>query len=226
MCKCFWSLTSAQLLCTFAAWCGCVGGCEAATHAARRCLADLPSGAFLVKLDFTNAFNSLSRTSILAAVSEHIPELYSYCHLAYSKSSNLKYGEFSLQSQSGLQQGDPLGPLLFCLPIQPILSSLQSSLRIGYLDDLTLDGTASTVATDVQTIIREAGKMGLALNFAKCEIINTHEVNLPSPLDSFTITSSCDAFLLGHLSRLIELSMLPLRCAVQSFHLAFLDWLL
>ena len=168
----------------------------------------------------------VAQASWQSSVSEYIPELYSCCHLACSKASNLKYGEFSLQSQSGLPHGDPLGSLLFCLPIQPILLSLQSSLRIGYLDDLTLDGTASTVATDVQTIIREAGKMGLALNFAKCEIINTHEVNLPSPLDSFTITSSCDAFLLGHLSRLIELSMLPLRCAVQSFHLASLDWLL
>jgi Reverse transcriptase (RNA-dependent DNA polymerase) len=204
---------------------GTPGGCEAATHAARRFLADLPSGAVLVKLDFTNAFNSLSRTGILAAVSEHIPELYSYCHLSYSTPSCLKYGDYSLQSESGLQQGDPLGPLLFCLPIQSILSSLQSSLRIGYLDDVTLGGIASTVATDVQTIIREAGKMGLTLNFTKCEIINTHRVDLPPPLDSFTTTPSSEAFLLGApLSTGALHAALEMRCAELSLGISRLSF--
>src|SRR6218665_1554416 len=176
---------------------GTPGGCEAAAHAARRFLADLPSGSVLVKLDFNNAFNFLNRVELVTAVYEQIPELYPYCHIAYSKPTVLKYGNFSLFSQSGLQQGDPLAPLLFCLPIQPLLSSLQSLLRIGFLDDLTLGGPITTVASDVQAIIREAGHMGLTLNFTKCEVIQSHEVDLPAPLDSFATTPPDYACLLG-----------------------------
>src|SRR6218665_148072 len=75
---------------------GTPGGCEAAAHAARRFLTDLPSGSVLVKLDFSNAFNCLNRVEMLTAVSEQIPELYPYCHLANSKPTVLKYGNFSL----------------------------------------------------------------------------------------------------------------------------------
>src|SRR6218665_1616274 len=134
---------------------------------------------------------------MLTAVSEQIPELYPYCHLAYIKPTVLKDGNFSLFLQSGLQQGDPQGTLLFCLPIQLLLSSLQSLLRIGFLDDLTLGGPVTTVASDVQAIIREAGHLGLTLNFTKCEVIQSHEVDLPAPLDSFATTPPDDACLLG-----------------------------
>src|SRR6218665_940880 len=36
------------------------------------------------------------------------------------------------------QQGDPMGPLLFCLPLQPTLRTLDADFRLGYLDDLLL----------------------------------------------------------------------------------------
>ena len=76
----------------------------------------------------------------------------------------------------GPQQGDPLGPLLFCLPLQPILLKLSSALTLGYLDDLTLGGEESVVAADVEMIEREAEKLGLHLNHAKCEVISQHQV--------------------------------------------------
>jgi len=38
-------------------------------------------------------------------------------------------------SQEGPQQGDPLGPLLFCNTIHPLLTSLGSVL-LGYMDDV------------------------------------------------------------------------------------------
>src|SRR6218665_1633086 len=46
------------------------------------------------------------------------------------------------------QQGDLLGPLLFCLPLQPILVKLSSPLVFGYLDDISLGGPTSMVAED------------------------------------------------------------------------------
>ena len=139
---------------------GTPGGCEAAVRAARRFLANLSEDSILVKLDFKNAFNSLSRSAMLNAVLSTIPELYPYCYSAYSKASLLKYDNFTLLSQTGPQQGDPLGPLLFCLAIHPILENLSSTLCIGFLDDLTIGGNVSVVAQDVDFISHEANKLG------------------------------------------------------------------
>src|SRR6218665_4199342 len=96
--------------------------------------------SILVKLDLSNAFNSLHRDSMLASVNEVIPELAAYCLLAYAEPTSLRFGSFTVQSQEGAKQGDPLGPLLFCLPLQSTLTQLESPLTFGYLDDLTLGG--------------------------------------------------------------------------------------
>jgi len=104
----------------------------------------------MVKLDISNAFNSLHRDNMLASVDEIIPELAAYCHLAYAESTSLQFGRFVIQSQEGSQQGDPLGPLLFCLPLQPILTQLSSPLTFGYLDDLTLGGESRVVEARAQ----------------------------------------------------------------------------
>ena len=59
------------------------------------------------------------------------------------------FGSHVILSQEGPQQGDPLGPLLFCSIIHPLITSLSSDLTLGYLDDLTLAGPQSVVAADI-----------------------------------------------------------------------------
>ena len=107
----------------------------------------------------------------LTSVFSRVPELYAYCHSAYSQPSTSFYGSFVIPSEEGPQQGDPLGPLLFCNTIRTLLSSLSSELNLGYLDDVTLAGPAVTVASDVAEIIQIGSAMGLTLNTAKCELI-------------------------------------------------------
>jgi len=122
---------------------GTPGGCEAAIHSARRYLEALPADHMMVKLDFTNPFNSLHRHDML----------YTFCYSAYSHPSTLFYGSYIISSEEGPQQGNPLSPLLFSNTIQPLLSSLSSELNLGYLDDVTLAGPADTVASDVADIV-------------------------------------------------------------------------
>jgi len=62
-----------------------------------------------------------------------------------------------LQSQKGAQQGDPLGPLYFCIVFKDILQSLQSELVFGYLDDVTMGGDASTVAAELEAAATRIG---------------------------------------------------------------------
>jgi len=78
-----------------------------------------------------------------------MPAIYAFCHSAYSQSSTLFYGPFRVSSQVGPQQGDPVGPLLFCNSVQPLLNSMDSVLTLGFLDDFTLGGPAEVVARDV-----------------------------------------------------------------------------
>ena len=51
------------------------GGCEAAVHSARRFAESMTPGQAMVKLDFSNAFNSLHRDTMLLAAQQHIPEI-------------------------------------------------------------------------------------------------------------------------------------------------------
>ena len=99
--------------------------------------------------------------------------------------------------EEGPQQGDPLGPLLFCLTVQPLLQSLSSELALGYMDDFTLGGRKSTVADDINIITTVGPSYGLHLNISKCEAIsNTGAANHPS-LDGFEQKIADSATLLG-----------------------------
>ena len=71
----------------------------------------------------------------------------------------------------GIQQGDPLGPLLFCLVIHHLVLRLKSEFRVFYLDDGTLGGTEVEVLQDFQLVEREAALLGLLLNYYKTELI-------------------------------------------------------
>ena len=46
------------------------GGAEAAVHAMRRLVANVPDDHGLVKLDFPNAYNSVRRDTVLEAVAD------------------------------------------------------------------------------------------------------------------------------------------------------------
>jgi hypothetical protein len=78
---------------------GTAGGCEAAVHATRRYLETMPPDWVMVKLDFSNAFNSLHRSDMLLAVRDRLPELYAYCFSAYANPSILYHGPFTFFSE-------------------------------------------------------------------------------------------------------------------------------
>ena len=122
----------------------------------------------------------------------------SFMLIVFPLSSSLFHGPFTVLSQEGPQQGDPLGPLLFANAIQPMLCSLQSELNLGYLDDVSLGGPVDSVASDVAKIARIGGDMGLQLNTSKCELIGDKDLVLSNQwLQSFTRVDINEAILLG-----------------------------
>ncbi|KAJ9441554.1 hypothetical protein DIPPA_03463 [Diplonema papillatum] len=85
-------------------------------------------GRGILKVDLQNAFNKVSREAILQAVAESAPGLLPYAIAAYGRRSRLSFGEEVVWSECGVQQGDPLGPLFFCLVLEKVLRKVDLSL--------------------------------------------------------------------------------------------------
>ena len=113
--------------------CGTPNGAEAVAHAARLFVHNISDDHLLLNLDFKNAFNYLRRDKMLEVVGESTPDLYAFVYSAYAKPSSLFCGNSVLLSEEGVQQGDPFGPLLFCLTIHPMVMQLRSKLRMFYI---------------------------------------------------------------------------------------------
>ena len=125
-------------------------GAEAAVHAVRAYIqSSTAKNKILLKIDFKNAFNQVRRDVMLRLVESNAPEIYPYVYQCYNKESDLFFGIGSdhgcvINSEEGVQQGDPLGPFLFSLTINQLIKSCQSELNVWYLDDGTLASDTET----------------------------------------------------------------------------------
>ena len=77
---------------------GVSGGVEAAVHAVRRYMQNLPSTHAIIKLDFKNAFNTIRRDAVLEASKIAIPEAYPFIYSGYASSSTLHLGSDIIHS--------------------------------------------------------------------------------------------------------------------------------
>ena len=151
------------------------GGAEAAIHAVRTFITnniDSSDHKIIVKLDMMNAFNSVRRDHVLRTCLDRTPEIAKLSFLAYSKPSSVIASGHSITSSTDVQQGDPIGPLLFALAVDQIASGAESELNVWYLDDSTIGGSPKSVLSDVQRCITGLKRIGLIANPKKTEIIN------------------------------------------------------
>ena len=91
----------------------------------------------------------LRRDLSLETTAINTPELYRFVHATYSCDPFLSYESNKIRSKEGFQQGDPLSALEFCETVQPLLSSLDSDVSLGFMDHFTLSGHVDIVACDV-----------------------------------------------------------------------------
>jgi hypothetical protein len=77
-------------------------------------------------------------------------------------------------SATGMQHGDPLGPLLFALMLHPLIHQIGDSCKLllhaWYLNDETLIGDSEKVAKALDIIRVSRPQLGLKLNIRKTEI--------------------------------------------------------
>jgi hypothetical protein len=184
-------------------------GAERILHAVHTLRAQpVPAGTHpptLIRVDLMNAFNVVDRSHILRQVQLHFPTLYNISRLCLGSISALSYNGHRIDSAGGVQQGDPLGPLLFCLGLQTltsiIASRLGSSLLLSkfYLDDgvviIRPDPASSqpiTAENVLQLIEDEGAPYGLILNRSKsiCVPITDNFKLLGSPVGNSTFVSA------------------------------------
>ena len=99
--------------------------------------------SILVRSDMKKSFNMIIKDHILEICERRDPSLLSLASLAYSSMNDLVFEDNLVQTPTGVQQGDPLGPVLFDRVVDDIARSVKSPVNIWYLDDATIDGPAT-----------------------------------------------------------------------------------
>ena len=103
-----------------------------------------------------NAFNSPRKDSFLSVARVRTPCLYNLLWQAYSSPTRLFFGEKGFASETGIQQGDPIGPGLFALSVDEAARGVQSEFNVWYLDDATLGDSPERVHDDLVVLLKEA----------------------------------------------------------------------
>lgn len=133
-------------------------------------------GYVLCKVDFKNAFNEVSRKEMHRQVNEKTPSLKTFVEGIYVTSSPALFcGKEIIESQQGVQQGDPMAPVLFCMAIQPLLDEIKAKfpnldINAWYLDDGNLVGSIEDISGVLKYIDEHGPRYGLKLNRKKTEL--------------------------------------------------------
>ena len=112
---------------------GTTAGTEVLAHSARALAEDDPDIVFLA-LDAENAYCSVARATCLAELAALSPALVPCAELFSKRLSHYYFWDskgkcHQLTASDGVDQGDPLAPLLFACGIRPRLTELERMLR-------------------------------------------------------------------------------------------------
>ncbi len=169
------------------------GGCEIVLHALQAIHENEQEPRVIVSLDFSNAFQEISRSHILSSVAEipSLKKLFSLIWWSYARKSPMLLMDTDrkisnvLLSTTGVRQGCPLGSLLFCLGVRELYANVAKIDPRGHIfaiiDDLTLAVKAENARECLEYIETEAPKIGLRLGYHKSSALCNS--NNPTPPD-------------------------------------------
>jgi hypothetical protein len=150
----------------------------------------------ITSIDCGNAFNSL-RSSIQEGIKRHCPSLLPLFYWSYGSPTDLLSGsgELICQSTRGVRQGDPLGPLLFCIGISTILEDAATRFPtitiMAYMDDIFLTGDKAESMSAFNFLQQSLPKVGLEVNQDKCaQFSSSTYIQIPSNLEGINILGS------------------------------------
>ena len=145
------------------------------------------AGGIVLSIDGRNAFNALARDAMLRQTAKQAPDLFAYASKIYAQQPSLRFNmdgqaaSIEVLSQQGVQQGDPLGPLLFALAMYPIMKHFMEHHQFqhlslpAFLDDVAIGClTVAGLASDLQTtrlaydwLVTKLSTIGIEVNDEK-----------------------------------------------------------
>jgi hypothetical protein len=100
--------------------------------------------------------------------------------------SYLNWGDEVIESAIGVQQGDPLAPVLFCMVLKKVINAISTDcaldINLWFLDDGVIAGPAEEVSRALEIIEQVGPKLGLFTNLSKKDggVFCTDEITLNS----------------------------------------------
>jgi len=158
-------------------------GAEVAVH---RVQALLEQGLSTLKVDCTNAFNSIHRRAIFESARNFkgLKPALRLIQWAYGGASPLLcMHNFSvaleISSEEGARQGCPLGSLLFCVGLHPRLQNVQdkhaNSTITAFIDDISVSSRVANLPAAATDLKSELATVGLTVNPPKCQALITEQ---------------------------------------------------
>jgi len=168
---------------------GTAAGTEVLAHTVRA-LTEADPQLVLTALDAKNAYCTALREECLAELRRAAPDLLPCAELFCRRESRYYFWDgtgrcHTLRATNGVDQGDPLAPLLFACGLGPRLRELEEALQdaalarglprasvrvLAFLDDLAVLTPPELAAEVVPTAHRVLGAFGLELNTGKTQV--------------------------------------------------------
>ena len=120
----------------------------------------------VLKIDMKNAFNLVSRQALLFECVKHFPELFPWVSWCYGQHPLLWPSFGCLTLELGVQQGDPLGPLLFSLVLNILVKAIYATCsnllyQAWYMDNGVLAGPRAALCRALTLLQSEGPALGI-----------------------------------------------------------------
>ena len=110
-----------------------------------------------------NAFTSLRRDSFLSVARIRTPGLYSLLWQAYYSPTRLFFDHEGFASETGIQQGDPIGATLFALSVDEAALGVQLEFNVWYFDDATFGNSLERIHNNLVVLLERLRAIDLEI---------------------------------------------------------------
>ena len=124
----------------------------------------------ILKVDISNAYNTISRAE---GVRKYCPDIARWAHWCLNGNSRVYYNTRLIPCSTGVQQGDPLAPVLFSVGLHKVIEQLLAVPEIRqlwFLDDGILRGRRAEVQRALTIMTCELNRIHLRINQQKSEV--------------------------------------------------------